>query len=126
LKILNGIDIVAIERFHKIHDKNQELIRELFSPGEIEYCKNKKLPWQSFSARFAAKEAVIKAIDYSVLGVDLSKIEVTNTETGRPEISIHSDVILSRIRNLLGKDEYTINLSISHEKEYSVAHVLIF
>lgn len=124
--ILNGIDIVNNKRIKKILDKSSENLKDIFSKKEIEYCFSKKNPTQSLAVRFAAKEAIIKAVDSYILEYDLNKIEVINTETGKPQIQIHCSKLKEKIKKLLKKNNYSINLTLSHEKEFSVAHVLIY
>lgn len=124
--ILNGIDIVNNKRIKKIIDKSSENLKDIFSEKEIEYCFSKKNPTQSLAVRFAAKEAVIKAVDSYILEYDLNKIEVINTESGKPELLIHCNKLKDKIKKLLNKNKYSINLTLSHEKEFSVAHVLIY
>ncbi|MEE9614438.1 MAG: holo-ACP synthase, partial [Thermodesulfobacteriota bacterium] len=88
------------------------LRERLFSEDEIRYCMGKRDPETHLAARFAAKEAVFKA-----LGTPLGfrEIEVTNGEKGKPEV---------RVTGLL-EDDYHFNLSISHDGEYAVAQVLV-
>lgn len=126
MKILSGIDIVSNLRMKKLIERSPDALKDIFSPLEIRYCKGKHAAYQSFSARFAVKEALIKAIDGDLLAYDLWKIETVNTETGKPELHIHCERIKEKIRDLLGTDLYSVQVTISHEKEYSVAQVLIY
>ena len=124
--ILNGVDIVENKRFRRLQERSSPMIKELFSPEEIAYCQGQKHPEQNFAARYAAKEAVIKACGLPILGVDLSEIVVQHGEGGRPMVVLSSEHVKAAIQEQLGKAEFHISLSLSHETEYSVAIVSIF
>jgi holo-[acyl-carrier protein] synthase len=116
-----GIDIVKIERMKKVVEKwGNRFLEKVFTDGEITYCYEKKEPFLSLAVRFAAKEALIKAVG-SIDNVSLRDIEVVNVETGRP---------LLKIRGKLGdffQDQLikNVHLSLSHEHEYGVACVVL-
>ena len=86
-----GVDIEDIHRFSSQLD-NINFLRKIFTSGELEYCFSKTLPAQHFTARFAAKEAVSKAL--GSLGIVSSKeisfrdIEILNDENGAPKVYI--------------------------------------
>lgn len=126
MKILSGIDLVNNLRIKKLIDKKSPVIYEIFSEKEIEYCMKKKNYENSFGIRFAVKEAIIKATDSDILEYELNKIETINTESGKPEVKINIDRLNNKIRSLLGKKDFTINITVSHEDNYSVASVLIY
>jgi phosphopantetheine--protein transferase-like protein len=126
LNILTGIDIVKNSRIKRMLERNPDAVKDIFSPLEIEYCEKKRFYEQSYGARFAVKEAIIKALDLGILSAELPKIEMVNSGSGKPIINIHSDKIKQKIYSMLGKDRYTIKVSVAHEKEYSVASVIIY
>lgn len=106
-----GIDIVKISRFrNKEYGSNQKFYQNIFSKNEINYCLKYKDPYPHFAGRFAAKEAVIKATDVKIR---LNQI-VINKKKNNLEI---------KIKNILKPN---IVISISHEKEYSVAMSINF
>ena len=121
MRVLTGIDIIEIERIKQsIDNLENRFINEIFTPKEIEYCESKrKARYQHYAARFAAKEAVFKAISgqlkdkYSVTWKDF---EVENDVNGRPKINIYN-IDNSNIEN--------IDISISHCKSYATANVVI-
>ena len=83
-----GIDLVKIERMKDVVDKwGRKFLERVFTKNEIPYCYEKKNPYLSLSVRFAAKEALIKAIG-SEVPVSLTDIEVINAANGRPDIKI--------------------------------------
>jgi holo-[acyl-carrier protein] synthase len=86
---LIGIDLVDPERLRERIQRNPGLEQELFLPGELEYCRRQQEPAQHLAARFAAKEAVVKAL--GIDGFDPLEIEVLagGEETA---LLLHGDV----------------------------------
>ena len=121
MKVTCGTDIIEIERVKEgIENTGDAFLRRVFTEKEIEYCESKnKQKYQHYAARFAAKEAVFKAISgqlkdkYSVTWKDF---EVENDVNGRPKINIYN-IDNSNIEN--------IDISISHCKSYATANVVI-
>jgi len=116
-----GIDIVKIERMKQVVEKwGQHFLDRVFTENEISYCYEKKEPHLSLAVRFAAKEALIKAIG-SVSLASLKDIEVVNAETGKPLLHI-----MGKLEKVLrGKLIKRVHLSLSHEHEYGVACVIL-
>ena len=120
MKISCGTDIIEIERIKKNID-NQEIgkafINRIFTQKEIEYCENKKgQKYQHYAARFAAKEAVFKAISEQINDkylITWKDIEIINNEQGKPKL------------NLKGIKQENIDISISHCKKYAVATAVL-
>lgn len=118
MKISNGTDIIEISRIkNAIIKKNEKFISKIYTEKEIEYCESKKTQkYQSYAARFAAKEAIYKAlseyIDYKYSWKDF---EIINNEQGKPHVNLKY-----RIDNI-----QNIELSMSHCKEYAVASVVV-
>jgi len=116
-----GIDIVKIERMKKVVEKwGNKFLERVFTDREISYCYEKKEPFLSLAVRFAAKEALIKAVG-SIEYVSLRDIEVVNVETGKP---------LLKVRGKLGdffQEQLikNVHLSLSHEHEYGIACVVL-
>jgi len=116
-----GIDIVKIERMKIVVEKwGRRFLERVFTDGEISYCYEKKEPFLSLAVRFAAKEALIKAVG-SIEYVSLRDIEVVNVEAGKP---------LLRVRGKLGdffQEQLikNVHLSLSHEHEYGIACVVL-
>ena len=120
MKILCGIDIIEVERIQEtIESLGETFLNKVYTKKEIEYCESKKgQKYQSYAARFAAKEAVFKAISKEIKGryeITWKNIEVLNEETGRPTI------------NLIGLDKKisSIDVSLSHIKQTAIANVII-
>ena len=117
MEIYTGTDIIETDRI-KDAIKSDTFIKKIFTEKEIEYCESKKDPAriQSYAARFAAKEAIFKAIskvlhlDY---GIEWTSIEILKEETGRPYVNLKIDN--KKRQNL------KIDVSLSHIKDYAVA-----
>lgn len=121
MKITCGTDIIEIERVKEsIENVGTKFIERVYTEKEIEYCESrKKQKYQHYAGRFAAKEAAFKAISkilddkYSVCWKDF---ETINDGHGRPSIILH---------NINTEKIESIDVSISHCKEYAIANVVI-
>ena len=119
MNIKTGIDIIEIERIKKsIEETEGKFCERVYTEKEIEYCESKKAQkYQHYAARFAAKEAVSKAISSNLTSkydIGWKDIEILNDENGRPYVNIlNQDVKFDNI-----------DISISHCKEYAVASVI--
>jgi holo-[acyl-carrier protein] synthase len=116
-----GIDIVKIERMKQVVEKwGRHFLDRVFTENEISYCYEKKEPHLSLAVRFAAKEAMIKALG-SVSALSLKDIEIVNSESGKPLFR----VVETLERVLKEKLIKRVHLSLSHEHEYGVACVVL-
>lgn len=107
-----GVDIVAVERIKKIYEKfGEKFLNRVFTSEEISYSFSHSNPFPHLAARFAVKEAVIKALKKKE-GLTLKNIEVRNNSDGSPEVEIQGF-------------NKKIFISLSHEKNYTVAFVVI-
>lgn len=115
-----GIDIIEIGRIRRdIEALGSRFTEKLFTDGEIGYCTGKAIPYQHFAARFAAKEAVSKALATGWAGTFRWKdVEVINDPSGRPRIILHGN-----LHEVLGNA--SIHLSLSHAEAYVVAVAII-
>ena len=115
-----GIDIVDVQRMKEALDaQGAALMKKMFTEREIAYCKSKKRPHEHFAARFAAKEAVSKAMKTGWSGKFRWKdVEVANEPSGEPRIVLY-DFVASMLAHS------TIHLSLSHTKTTVVAFVVI-
>jgi holo-[acyl-carrier protein] synthase len=116
-----GVDIVKIDRMKAAAERwGTRFLSRVFTENEIAHCFRKKEPYPSLSVRFAAKEALIKAIG-SGLGGSLQDIEVTNSPGGRPLIAVKG-----RFRSFFDTNSIQCaHLTLSHEREYGIACVVI-
>lgn len=105
-----GVDIIEVKRIRNLARKNKRFLSRIFTPGEINYCRKKINPWQHLAVRFAAKEAVWKALGKQEIA--LKHIAIKNTPSGRPAVTLN------------GKVNSNIYLSLSHCKEYALAQAI--
>jgi len=84
-----GVDIVEIQRFKKALANHQNLSAKLFTPGEQEYCRQKARPHRHYALRFAAKEAVLKALGIGFRGVKWTDIEISHDDLGKPLVNLN-------------------------------------
>jgi holo-[acyl-carrier protein] synthase len=100
-----GIDIEEVKRFSKLI-KSKSFLKRVFSKEEIDYCLSKKQSAQHFAVRFAAKEAVWKAVNHQK-NVVITDIFIKNEESGKPQVFIKNkkagyiDVSLSHTANIV-------------------------
>lgn len=116
-----GIDLVKVDRMKEVSEKWQErFYNRIFTRSEIAYCREKGNPYLSMAVRFAAKEAVIKALGTKAF-IDLTDIEVVNSDTGKPYIKIEG-----KLKEFFKeKGIKQCHLSLSHEREYGIASVVL-
>ena len=116
-----GIDIIKIDRMQEADQKwGRKFIEKFLTSDEIKYCFEKKVPYLSVAVRFAAKEALIKAIG-SEIAVNMKDIEIILNEKGRPSIKVKGTLESFFKENTITK----CHLSLSHEKEFGVACVIL-
>ncbi|MEK7818484.1 MAG: holo-ACP synthase [Bacteroidota bacterium] len=115
-----GVDIIEIDRIKvSIETYGKSFIDKFFTANEIEYCSKKANPFQHFAARFAAKEAVSKALSTGWSGeFRWHDFEVTNDKLGKPYFTIYGALKLSL-------ENCNIQLSLSHSDKTVVAFVVI-
>ena len=106
-----GIDVVDIERFRQTLDRTPHLLEKLFTPAE------RTKPVQSLAARFAAKEALAKALNAGK-GLAWQEAEVINHESGKPDF-----LFRGAIADLI--DGAQVHLSLSHDAGIASAMVII-
>ena len=117
-----GTDIIEISRVKDSisNDLGDKFLERVYTNKEIDYCESKKSQkYQHYAARFAAKEAVFKAISKKLdnkFDIEWKQIEVLNNESGRPYVVVNNSVN-SKID--------CIDLSMSHCKEYACANAIV-
>jgi holo-[acyl-carrier protein] synthase len=116
-----GIDMIEVERVMSKIDKGNGFKEKIFSKREIEFCES-NLKSMNYAARFAAKEAFLKATGFGLLlGYDLSEIEVVNDINGKPSFNLSGNFKVQAELNSWNK----IHLSLSHLQEVACAVVII-
>ncbi len=110
-----GIDIIEIARLKKaIARQGEDFLKRIYTDSELKLYRW-KLP--SLAARFAAKEAVIKALGKPTAGAKLKDIEILADDKGKPLVNLYSEA--QNQAKALGLNE--IAVSLSHSKEYAIA-----
>ena len=121
MHILCGTDIIEIERIKKSIERNGEnFLNLIYTEAEIAYCESKKnAKYSHYAGRFAAKEAIYKAVSTLLperFGISWKDAQIINDENGNPKIEFLK-IEFEQIKS--------IDIIISHCKEYSVATVTI-
>ncbi len=102
-----GLDIIEVARIESLAARSKKFLPRIFTDEEIAYCRLKKNPWPHFAVRFAAKEAVWKALGQK--GLTLKDISVARDKNGRPSVLLR------------GKKVNDIELSLTHSRDYALA-----
>ncbi len=121
MQVTCGIDIIEIDRVKSsIEETNNKFIERVYTKNEIQYCESKNSQkYQHYAARFAAKEAVFKAISKTLenkYDIEWKDIEIENDKNGRPMVNLKKEMS-NKINN--------VDISISHCKNYAVANVTV-
>ena len=116
-----GCDVIEIARVQKAIVK-RSFVERVFAPQEIAYCESRgKQAAASFAARFAAKEAVLKALGTGLRGGELTEIVITNDELGKPSVQLLG--YHGQLAAKLGVKK--IAISMSHSRETALAYVVM-
>ena len=110
-----GTDITEVKRFEK-WVKNPEMLQRFFNE------KSDSAKCQHYAARFAAKEAFSKALGTGITGFNLKEVYITNNSEGAPLLNIEG-AAFSLMKERLGNCNAFVSLS--HEKEYAIAYVIL-
>lgn len=115
-----GADIVDVDRMRQIVDRRPSFVRRVFTEAEEAYCRRAVDPAQRFAARFAAKEAGLKALSVGLGGADFHDFEVVKHGSGQPEL-----VVTGRARQrALGLGVAAWLITLSHSDVSALAVVL--
>ena len=117
-----GTDIIEVERVKDaIENMHEKFLNKVYTENEISYCNSKnKAKYQHYAARFAAKEAIFKAVSsrlndkYELIWTD---VEIINDENGKPFVNILKESLKSKVDS--------IDISLSHIKEYAIANCIV-
>ena len=121
-----GTDIVNIKRMRESLKKNRGSFKNrIFSKNEIVYCEKKKNSLSSFAKRFAAKEALSKALGTGIRkGINFKNIEISNDKFGKPSIKL-SGSTANFLKKKIRTKKYSIYLSLSDDEPWAQAIVII-
>lgn len=116
-----GVDIVEIRRIKEALDRTENFVEKLFSKEEIEYLKSRGLRPEYVAGRFAAKEAIAKALGTGFRGFNIKDIVIDRTALGKPIVVFKGKAKL--IAQKYG--DYKVHLSISHGEDNAIAYALL-
>jgi holo-[acyl-carrier protein] synthase len=118
-----GADIVAVARIAALmRDRGDAFLARWFTAREIDYCSSMAVPSRHFAARFAAKEAIVKALPVAWDGpLPWRSIEIVNDPNGAPSVSLSGALRDAATRAGVGE----ISVSLSHCDEYAIAIALV-
>ena len=116
--LVTGVDIIEIPRIKRVSESyGSRFYRRVYTEGEIAYCRGRA---PQFASRFAAKEAVMKALGTGIRGVRWRDIEVVRQRGRAPTIRLHGTALARAER--LGIEH--LSVSLSHSEHYAVAFVV--
>ena len=126
MAVFCGTDIISVDRIRKsITELGETFTKRIYTDEEISYCESRRMSkFQSYAARFAAKEAAYKAISpESMDDITWHDAEVMRTETGKPIVVLHGK--LGEVAREKGIEARNIDLSLSHDDSFAIATVVI-
>jgi holo-[acyl-carrier protein] synthase len=118
-----GVDVVEIMRFRKVMERLKErFILRVFTPGEQQFCNGHRDPVPHFAVRFAAKEALFKALGTGwAKGVTWLDAEVQRERQDAPTMILHGEAL----RLSEAKGAQRVHLSLSHSENWAIATVIL-
>ncbi|MBN1638346.1 MAG: holo-ACP synthase [Ignavibacteriales bacterium] len=117
-----GIDIIEIERIKQsIEQYGDRFLNKIFTKVEIEYSKNKSNMYQHLAARFAAKEAIAKAISTGLnKSFSWQEVEIYNEPSGLPQVKL-----LGKLKEIVGYEK-ELKITMSHSDHYVCCFAILF
>ena len=116
-----GNDIIEIERIEKAISK-EGFKDKIYTQRELENIQKRGNRTETYAGIFSAKEAISKAIGTGVREFSLTDLEILNDDLGKPYVVV-SEKLDKILRNK--KEDYQIEISISHSKKYAIAMAII-
>lgn len=116
-----GIDLVEISKVRRLLESSPALVATVFTDEELRYCRTKRVAYPHLAARFAAKEAALKALGTGLTGkLAWTDIEVVKEFSGAPRLVLHGVAEeMAGARGIVAS-----SLSLSHSSSYAIAMVL--
>ncbi len=117
-----GVDLCEVDRMRSALDRTPTLRRRVFTDAEQAYCDRRKDPTERYAARFAAKEAVMKAMGVGVGACKWREIEVARAASGAPSVLLHGGAErLAKERGILG---WRLTMTHTHRVAEAIAVAL--
>lgn len=107
-----GVDIVDIDRMKKALERTPRIKERVFTEGERWYCEHRRRPEVHYAMRFAAKEAVLKALGSGFSGARFYDVEVTHDDRGRPQAILSGEALARAKKHEMS--ELALSLSYTH------------
>jgi holo-[acyl-carrier protein] synthase len=116
-----GVDVVGVERLQAVVADDEKRQEALFTPRELEYCRGKRRCYEHMAARFAAKEAVLKAFGTGISQrMRWTEVEVVNERSGRPQVVLSGAVAAYAERHGLAD----LDVSLTHSEGLAIAQAV--
>ena len=117
-----GIDIIEIDRIQKSIERfGEHFLAKVFTQVEIDYASSKVIPYQHYAVRFAAKEAIAKALSTSKnKGFQWKEIEIYNENNGLPRVNLYG-----KVKDILGDDK-ELKISLSHSDNLATCVAIVY
>ena len=112
-----GVDLIEVERIERALERRPSLRERLFTEGELEACASRARPGRHLAARFAAKEAALKAL--GIGGLRMREVEVAGGVDRPPRLDLHGSVAVEAERQGV-----RLEVSLSHSRELATAIVI--
>ncbi len=119
-----GTDIVNIKRIKEVFNKNKNFKKRIFTSFEINVCEKRANKINCFAKRFAAKEALFKAVGIRNQ-LQFNDVEIKNNSTGLPSFNIKGNS-LKNLKKIFKNKRFKIHLSLSDDEPWAVATAIIF
>lgn len=116
-----GVDIVEIRRIETAMNRTERFLEKIFNDSELNYLKSRNLRPEYIAGRFAAKEAVSKALGTGFRNFNFKNIIIENDNLGKPIVTLNGNADL--IAKEMGK--YNLHLSISHGEDNAIAYAIL-
>ncbi len=117
-----GLDSVDIERFRGVLTRTPRITQRLYRPDEREYCDKRRDPTERYAVRFAAKEAVMKALGCGLGDIAMVDIEVVRAESGAPSVRLHGTALAKA--DELGVTRWLLTLTHTEREAQAIAVAL--
>ena len=117
-----GTDIIEIERIEKLIARGMPYLETIFTKKEMDYCETKARKSEHYAARYAAKEAILKALGTGWRdGLAFSDIEIINGELGKPQVYLQGEA-----KKICGRHQIKqISISLSHIEKFALAFAIL-
>jgi holo-[acyl-carrier protein] synthase len=116
-----GVDLLPVARMERLTSENPGIRERIFTEAELRYCLGKGRTFERLAARFAAKEAVLKALGSGLgPGMQWTEVEIVSGERGRPGVRLHGEVAAWARRGGLAE----LDVSLTHTSELAMAQAV--